>query len=519
MPRKNIQRQQPRSTRRGLGLYRRISLLAVIISLFCVVGFATAAYFVTRNLLLSRQSDAIINRASDHSRQAESLLLSEELIVSDENNADSSAGAGSQDAEFQASSIYSFMNSLSSSEGPRIAILLGEDNWFSENPFKFGQQTLPAEFVEAAKAGSTVQMRTRISGELLLIVGIPVPSADMVFFEGGSLQGTADILNILRIVIFVGGSITLVVSATVSVLIVRRSFASIRAFRRAAQNIERGSFNPITEPVDRDFEQLRESFNSMQSSIAKRIEREQRFALEVSHELRSPLTTLVASVELINKRRRDMSPETQTALDLLVTEIARFRQLLLDLLEISRPPESIKLDMEALDAEKYLKRIAARISSDVPVFVENAPISFTADAKLISQVMTNLLENASRYAGGATAIHAQARNGHICIFVDDAGPGVAEKEREKIFERFTRGEAGVHRRHGLGTGLGLALAKERVSLHKGRIWVETAPSGTGARFAVQLPIDPDLSEHQVGQNSRKSNHRSNRKTNHSADKK
>lgn len=518
MPRKNIQKQQPRSTRRGLGLYRRISLLAVIISLFCVVGFATAAYFVTRNLLLSRQSDAIINRASDHSRQAESLLLSEELVVSDGNDADGSAGAGSQGAEFQASSIYSFMNALSSSEGPRIAILLGEDSWFSENPFKFGQQTLPSEFVEAAKAGSTVQMRTRVSGELLLIVGIPVPSANMVFFEGGSLQGTADILNILRIVIFVGGAVTLVVSVTVSVLIVRRSFASIRAFRRAAQNIERGSFRPITDPVDRDFEQLRESFNSMQSSVARRIEREQRFALEVSHELRSPLTTLVASVELINKGRKGMSPETQTALDLLMTEIARFRQLLLDLLEISRPPESIKLDMEALDAEKYLKRIAARVSQDVPVFVENGPISFTADAKLISQVMTNLLENASRYAGGATAIRAQARNGHIYIFVDDAGPGVAEKEREKIFERFTRGEAGAHRRQGLGTGLGLALAKERVSLHKGRIWVETAPSGTGARFVVQLPIEPDLSEHQAGQNSRKSSHRANRETNPSASK-
>ena len=492
LPRKNIFKKQPanthRSAGRGLGLYRRISLLAIIISLFCVVGLASAAYLVTRNLLLTRQSDAIVNQASDHSRQAESLLLSEELI------------ADGEDTEFEASSIYRFMDSLSSPIGPRIAILLGEDNWFSENPLKFGQQTLPAEFVETAKAGTSVQMRTRISGELLMIVGIPVPSADMVYFEGGSLQDTADILNILRIVVFVGGGITLVISVAVGVLLVRRSFASIRAFRRAAQNIERGSFKPITDPVDSDFQQLKESFNSMQSSVAKRIEREQRFALEVSHELRSPLTTLVASVELINKRRQDMPSETQTALDLLVVEIARFRQLVLDLLEISRPPESIKLDLEVLDAGKFLKRIASRSSANTPVFVENGTARFTADAKLISQVITNLLENASRYAGGSTAIHAQSNLTDLYIFVDDAGPGVSEKEREKIFERFTRGEVGAHRRQGLGTGLGLALARERVSLHKGEIWVEDAPSGTGARFVVKLPIDPDLGEHQAGLN-------------------
>ena len=225
--------------------------------------------------------------------------------------------------------------------------------------------------------------------------------------------------------------------------------------------------------------------------------------MEVSHELRSPLTTLVTSVELINKRRQDMPPETQTALDLLVVEIDRFRQLLLDLLEISRPPESIKLDMEVLDAEKFLKRIVARRSAGTPVFVENGPASFIADAKLISQVMSNLLENASRYAGGATAIHAQTRNSDLYIFVDDEGPGVAEEEREKIFERFTRGEAGAHRRQGLGTGLGLALARERVWLHKGEIWAEDAPGGTGARFVVKLPIEPDLGEHQSGLNGHK----------------
>lgn len=485
-------RQHPRRARRGLGLYRRTSLLAIAISLFCVVGFASVAYFVTRNVLLSRQSDAIIDRAVDHASQAASLISSEELAV-DAVGANS-AGSDSAEAAMRASALYRFMDSLASASGPRISILLGEDDWFSESPLKFGQQTLPAEFVETARDGNPVQMRTRIGGELLLVVGIPVESVGMVFFEGGSLQATADILNILRAVIFIGGGITLVISATVGILFVRRSFASIRALRKAAENIERGNFQPITDPVDRDFLQLKESFNDMQQSLVKRIEREQRFASEVSHELRSPLTTLVASVELIRQRRKDMLPETQAALDLLVAEIGRFRQLLLDLLEISRPPESIKLDLEVLDAEKFFKQVVIRNAASMPVFVENGPISFTADARLISQTFANLLENASRYAGGAIGIHVRSSDSYLLVSVDDAGPGVKEEEREKIFERFTRGEAGTHRGQGLGTGLGLALAQERVSLHKGKIWVEDAPSGAGARFVVKLPLKPELDD-------------------------
>lgn len=440
---------------------------------------------MTRNVLLTRQSDAIVEQAVGHARQA--ATLASEVLFGEESDTDSSSAG---DTALRVVPLYRFMDSISSSSGPRIAILLGEDRWVSENPLRFGQQTIPADFVEAAKEGNTVQMRTRIGGELLLIVGILAyssESADMVFFEGGSLQDTADILGILRLVIFVGGAVTLALSATAGVFIVRRSFASIRAFRSAAESIGRGSFEPITEPVDRDFWQLKESFNDMQRSIMKRIEREQRFALEVSHELRSPLTTVVASVELINKRRNELSPEARTALDLLLTEIDRFRQLLLDLLEISRPPESIKLETEVLNVKEFLTEVASRGTHDVPVLTEEGAISLVADAKLLSQIFANLLENASRYAGGATAIHVWSDRDDVLIAVDDAGPGVKQDEREKIFERFTRGEVGAHRRHGLGTGLGLALARERVLLHNGDIWVEDAPSGLGARFIVKLP--------------------------------
>lgn len=475
----------PPKPRRGLGLYRRISLLAVTISLFCVVGFASVAYFVTRNVLLTRQSDAMVEQAVEHARQAAALVVSEETLEGEES-----------EAAPQAVRLYRFMDSISSSSGPRVAALLGEDNWVSENPLRFGQQTIPEELVEAAKEGNPVQMRTRIGGELLLIIGIPVLTPDMVFFEGGSLQDTADILDILRLVIFVGGAVTLVLSATVSVFAVRSSFASIRAFRKAAENIGRGSFEPFTEPVDRDFWQLKESFNDMQRSILKRIEREQRFALEVSHELRSPLTTLVVSVELINQRRNELSHEARTALDLLQVEIDRFRQLLLDLLDISRPPESIKLELEVLDAEEFLNKVVSAGAYDVPVSAEEESISFAADAKLLSQVFANLLENASRYAGGATGIHVRRDDSDVLIAVDDAGPGVKQEEREKIFERFTRGEVGSHRGQGLGTGLGLALARERVLLHKGEIWAEDAPGGSGARFVVRLPpaAEADMSD-------------------------
>ena len=113
------------------------------------------------------------------------------------------------------------------------------------------------------------------------------------------------------------------------------------------------------------------------------------------------------------------------------------------------------------------------------------------DKRRIERVVANLVENAAQYAGGATRLAVEPAPGGVRLVVADHGPGVPRSEREKVFDRFYRGQSAGQRGTTNGTGLGLALVAEHVRLHGGKVWVE---DGTGAenRFIVELPLpDPE----------------------------
>ena len=114
-----------------------------------------------------------------------------------------------------------------------------------------------------------------------------------------------------------------------------------------------------------------------------------------------------------------------------------------------------------------------------------------ADKRRMSRVLANLLDNAARYGGGATSVRVSLDGGPdaVQIIVEDNGPGIAEEDRERVFDRFARGSTEAGRRGtGEGVGLGLALVKEHVNLHGGRVWVEDRDDGSGARVIVELPV-------------------------------
>jgi len=111
------------------------------------------------------------------------------------------------------------------------------------------------------------------------------------------------------------------------------------------------------------------------------------------------------------------------------------------------------------------------------------------DKLRFERVVTNLLENADRYAGGATRVAVEADGTWGRVAIEDRGPGIPVEERERIFNRFSRGSSGRKRGDGDGTGLGLAIVAEHTRVLGGRVWVE--PNGSlGSRFVVELPIQP-----------------------------
>jgi signal transduction histidine kinase len=162
-----------------------------------------------------------------------------------------------------------------------------------------------------------------------------------------------------------------------------------------------------------------------------------------------------------------------------------------DLLEISRMDTgSAELSLDEVEVGELARQAAAAGGAGaVPVDVDLAVsgLRLWVDKRRIERVVTNLVANADQYAGGVTRVAVEAGTGGAVRFVViDEGPGVAPGERDRVFERFYRGQAAGQRGVTDGTGLGLALVAEHVRLHGGRVWVEPGAAGEN-RFVVELP--------------------------------
>jgi len=194
----------------------------------------------------------------------------------------------------------------------------------------------------------------------------------------------------------------------------------------------------------------------------------------------------------LQNSRDQLSERSQMALDLLTDDIQRFTLLVEDLLEISRyDVGTASLQAEPIDLIEFAHQSIRHVPhDDVSVdFGDLEHLVIVGDKRRLAQVITNLVDNAAKYGGGAITVTLRERDGTALLAVEDEGVGVPEAERAVIFDRFSRGSAGGRRGQGTGSGLGLALVAEHVGLHGGTTWVEDREDGaSGARFVVRLPI-------------------------------
>ena len=232
------------------------------------------------------------------------------------------------------------------------------------------------------------------------------------------------------------------------------------------------------------------SFNRMTDALQARIQRDARFASDVSHELRSPLTTLAAALQVVVARREEMPERARCGLDLLSEEVARFERLVEDLLEMSRIDAGVEeLVLEEVSLSEFVLHAVRLGGGDVVPVDIGADVGRSvveADKRRLERVVANLIDNARRHGDGVRRVSVEQGDGWVQVAVEDSGAGVPEAERDRIFERFARGQAAGRRGESDGTGLGLSLVREHVRLHGGRVWVEDAQGG-GARFVVRLP--------------------------------
>src|SRR5438067_1636258 len=375
------------------------------------------------------------------------------------------------------------------------SLLFYDDRWFSSKPLAIGRESLPAPFRQAVNAGKPSRQTYRLKdGTTRLAIGVPLPGVAATYFEVFNLDQLDHTLRFLGFALLGAGLATTVAGAAVGRWASTRLLRPVADVAQAAAAVAGGRLETrLPDAHDADLATLTSSFNSMADALQGRIERDARFASDVSHELRSPLTTLATTVGVLASRRDELPERSRAALDLLSADVERFQRLVEDLLEISRYDAGVAdLHLEDVRLTELVTRAVASVGGPP---VELGPgavadgLAIQADKRRMERVIANLVENAARYGGGATRVIVDAGHHVARVAVDDEGPGVAPEEREAIFERFFRGSAAGQRRGGgQGSGLGLSLVSEHVRLHGGRVWVEDNPVGTGARFVLEIPL-------------------------------
>ena len=220
------------------------------------------------------------------------------------------------------------------------------------------------------------------------------------------------------------------------------------------------------------------------------------FVLTASHELRSPLTSVQGFAELLMLERESLTPKQAETVEVILDNCRHLVRLLNDLLDLARsdagrlairpqPTEVAPLIEDVVRTMRAQTEAASQtLGEDVPPGLP----TINVEPARIRQILVNLITNAHEYSPEGASIEVSARvvGAEVEIAVSDNGPGIPADQVERIFERFTRGDAGLTQRVG-GTGLGLAISKSLVEAHGGEIAVESTP-GVGSIFRIHLPI-------------------------------
>lgn len=345
--------------------------------------------------------------------------------------------------------------------------------------------------LEQTWIGVTQPVRDEVETETGAIRYLAVP----LVFEGES-QGVfvatinmeerlSEIDEVVRVGALVYGSIFIIASAVawVAAGVVLRP---LRLLDETAQSISETDLSARIEVGGTDeISALAQTFNRMLSRLETAFTTQRRFVDDASHELRTPITIIRGQLEVLG----DDPDERRETIALVTGELDRMSRIVEDLLVLAKVEQPDFIDHHPIDLAEFVEELAVKGSalSQHKITVETAHQAvFDGDAQRLTQAMMNLIRNSVEHTPPDTsiAVGGAIRDSEARLWVHDSGPGVPQRERDRIFERFSRGGNG--RRTTDGAGLGLAIVKAIAEAHGGR--VELADGETGTTFVVVVPV-------------------------------
>jgi len=281
--------------------------------------------------------------------------------------------------------------------------------------------------------------------------------------------------------------VVIAVSAAATYLLVRRSMRSVDDIRSRVAAITTSDLTErVPVPDSRDeIAALAVTMNEMLARVEAGHTAQQRFVGDASHELRSPLTTIISALEVAEAHPDLLNAEM--AEHTLMPEAQRMRSLIDDLLLLARADEQgWNIRHEDVDLDDLVVGEVERVrrAHALELTVTLTPARVSGDPAALTRVLRNLLDNAARHATSVIEVDLSQVGTAVVLTIGDDGPGIPGPDRLRVFDRFVRLDEGRSRGAG-GTGLGLAIVSEIVAAHLGQVRIEDRP-GVGTRAVVEL---------------------------------
>jgi two-component system sensor histidine kinase ChvG len=364
------------------------------------------------------------------------------------------------------------------------------------------------EALRALRGEPAHQVRRTPGGHLILSVAVPVQRYHHVLGALMVTSGDQDIETALRSVrIDILNVFLVVLSATVllSLYLAGTIARPVRRLAEAAHHVRRGQGRKVQIPDlsarGDEIGDLSIALKEMTAALWNRMDAIERFAADVAHEIKNPLSSLRSAVETIT--RVEDPKQQQKLMTILLDDVKRLDRLITDISDASRlDAELSRAELEPVEIGRMLEtliEIQRTAQPDGPLFEFDAPpgdrlFVMGLEGRLV-QVFRNVLSNAVSFSpkGGVVRIRCARAKDTVLVSVEDQGPGIPDSKLEAIFERFYT-QRPKEEKFGTHSGLGLSISRQIVEAYGGRIWAENirdpaAPLGgaLGARFLVRLP--------------------------------
>ncbi|WP_344108642.1 HAMP domain-containing sensor histidine kinase [Kribbella alba] len=321
-------------------------------------------------------------------------------------------------------------------------------------------------------------------------LGVAGPDGAYVVLVAQSLKPVQSSVTTVTALVLTGLPVLLLIVGGATFVLAGWSLRPVEAIRRRVADISGRDISgrvPVPEAQD-EIARLANTMNAMLARLESAQAAQRRFVADASHELRSPLATLRANVELGANPHTASASSTETVL----AETNRLERLVTDLLLLAKADEhGLRIDRTDVDLDDLVQAERTRLRAEPGLTVGGRvqAVQVRGDRHQLGQALRNLVDNAVRHTTSRVDLDVRPDGRYAVIEVADDGPGVPADMRERVFDRFVRLDDSRARSAG-GSGLGLAIVREVITAHGGTVTVEDTTTG-GAVFRIRLPIASD----------------------------